>query len=848
MSEAKVQKYDMRLEVIYMKDNLKQLCEKFVLTKKQPIIFPESIKTSYHASDIQVSPDGEIGFRLTYDHQDDKNPFLVFDMGPGGCGGYPVFEVCEASENAIVRLSYADKYENIIDEEYAQIGDFRRGSCKYLGVGLPVPPANPYRYEKYTISESGKYFSPMVQGQQRFVRVQLDQPGSYAVIKRLYFLNTTDTSHHDGYFYCDDERFNKLWYSSTYTVQMAAIKNADAWEVIDGWLAPRKLMKSDDVGLCKQGLEWRDYTFSCDFRIICNPEIASGAGLVLRAKDEKNCLIVCIDSWSMIAVKRRIDGVYKNLYHGQLPFTILCDKTYHIDLTLNMDRLDVVIDGNPVLHLTGIDNDSGTIGFCQPLEKWAVFQHVRVADGDKILFEDHFDNGLNNWSYQKTQKFLADGGKRDRLPWSGDLDWAGRNSYYAFRNIEYMRGALEMLAFHQTPDGFVYATCYPESSVKPVSGDYGYYQSDLFSMWNIVACADYILFTADEAFARKIYDGVRKNIEYLFEYVEGDGLFNQRYETSKGLWSHNLEQIGKYSYHNVLLFDTCKEAAFIARFLGDEAAAQDYDQKAKIIQNAVIKHLYSSNGYLQVSLTDKQACFMGSALALAVGLFEAESDQNKILAYLDKAEFDVGKIVALAIRGFYNINQDQKAYERIITPKGGVDWISALYDDRYPATVWECMKYHRAPEDNLPKGENWGDYSHPDSGMAHILSGFILGIQPIEPGFKRFFCKPHCYGFHMVSGIVPTVMGNIQCEWRKDNERFTLEIEIPDQVTGEIYIPIDSNTKTFNIYLGAQKIYDATTGFADGIAGRQEPGYIVFDMTGGTHQFILQCEEASLIA
>lgn len=50
-----------------------------------------------------------------------------------------------------------------------------------------------------------------------------------------------------------------------------------------------------------------------------------------------------------------------------------------------------------------------------------------------------FDD-LSDWEFTRTPVFMSDGAKRDRLPWSGDLDWAGRNIYYAFKNSDSMAG------------------------------------------------------------------------------------------------------------------------------------------------------------------------------------------------------------------------------------------------------------------------------------------------------------------------------------------------------------------------------------------------------------------------
>ena len=48
----------------------------------------------------------------------------------------------------------------------------------YLGFDLPVPPGNPGRYELYSINRTGEFMHPLIQGQERWVRIQLETEGT----------------------------------------------------------------------------------------------------------------------------------------------------------------------------------------------------------------------------------------------------------------------------------------------------------------------------------------------------------------------------------------------------------------------------------------------------------------------------------------------------------------------------------------------------------------------------------------------------------------------------------------------------------------------------------------------
>ena len=116
-----------------------------------------------------------------------NQPVEMIDLGPQTEGGYAVFNVKSFSPAGktkegrptglpVLRFAYATHPDGLGPE-----GDFTRKECAhYLGMDVdnPVLPANVNRFETYTIARTGTFVAPLVQGLQRYVRVQLDTPGS----------------------------------------------------------------------------------------------------------------------------------------------------------------------------------------------------------------------------------------------------------------------------------------------------------------------------------------------------------------------------------------------------------------------------------------------------------------------------------------------------------------------------------------------------------------------------------------------------------------------------------------------------------------------------------------------
>ncbi|MBR4613127.1 MAG: hypothetical protein IKO40_10485, partial [Kiritimatiellae bacterium] len=410
-----------------------------------------------------------------------EQPVVTMDFGPETVGGYAAFEV-DAFEPApdgalpVVRLSYSCHPDGVRPE-----GDFpREEHAEYLHIDNPVLPANPGRHELYTIPRTGTFVAPLAQGQLRYLRVALETPGAAVTISNLRIANPG--VHSDtppcGTFECADNGMEAVWRLGVRTCQMASLTNPDAWRVVEGALLPRWLERGGAEGWCR---------FVPDFE----------GTLELKVEFRRN---PHFDGPAFFEV-----------------FTGLLDAEPAVRQTIRQEGPDGEI------RTVGVPLKPGRFGFRLEKEQWPVIHEVRVLDASgKERWRDDFgtagfgirDSGFAesrtmtpetripkpgaapNWVYPAAQPYLADGGKRDRLVWSGDLWWAQRTIYYAFGpNDPHMRGALRILAFNQTPEGFIHAAPYAVNDAPPRSGDYGHFASDEFSAWFVPVLWEHYLFT-----------------------------------------------------------------------------------------------------------------------------------------------------------------------------------------------------------------------------------------------------------------------------------------------------------------------------------------------------------------
>ena len=641
----------------------------------------------------------------------------------------------------------------------------------------------------------------------------LDTPGEVE-IEDFYIYYTSDMSEHDGHFYCSDDRLNQLWYSSTYTAQIASVDNSQSWEVVENTLLLRALTKGNPAGIYQKGLEWTDYCFSFNGQISVNPNCSSGIGWIVRAQDLDNGYVfqLCLDGMLRWFIRR--NGVDNLVDEKKINIPLNDNKLYNISTKLENDFITVCLDNEAILEWQDTTFKCGTIGFIQTTEKWAMVNEITVTHDDTVLFADDFSNGLSDdYLFTRSLPFVADGAKRDRLPWIGDLDWAGRNIYYAFSELKYMWGSMLMFARHQTPEGYIWGTCYPENDDTIRSGEYGYYESDIFSAWFVPTLWDYLLFTGKEEQAAELFDSMAKDLDYLWSNVEENGLFFQRYATSKGLWDHELKDIGYFTYNNIIVYDALLKGSFVAKVCHKEAISEKFYNRACIMKKAIIKHLWQSDkGCFPKGMNEKEFCHMANCLALAVGILSKEQAEQAVQQLLKWFPDNLvyGKIVSLFIRGCFRYGFDDVAYSTL-TGKTGlsrengtpahVNWLDSIADENGPATTTECMLY--PPAENT-KGEEWGDRSHPDTAVAHLMSGYLLGMEPIACGFETFKVEPHCCDLKFAKGIIPTPHGKIEAEWKIENDKFFMNIIHPEEISPVVsmqYVPCEEKEVTINGHL-----------------------------------------------
>ena len=94
--------------------------------------------------------------------------------------------------------------------------------------------------------------------------------------------------------------------------------------------------------------------------------------------------------------------------------------------------------------------------------------------------------------------------------------------------------------------------------------------------------------------------------------------------------------------------------------------------------------------------------------------------------------------------------------------------------------TWEAWDQRYKP--NQDWNHAWG------AAPANLLPRFVLGVQPLAPGWKRISIRPNSGSLKYAEGKVPTPLGPVTVHW-ENGTAFNLSISLPKGMTAQIQTP-----------------------------------------------------------
>jgi alpha-L-rhamnosidase len=224
--------------------------------------------------------------------------------------------------------------------------------------------------------------------------------------------------------------------------------------------------------------------------------------------------------------------------------------------------------------------------------------------------------------------------------------------------------------------------------------------------------------------------------------------------------------------------------AEIARALNQTGDAQDFSRRERDAQYAFQKTFFDASRGLYRDGEGTDHCSLHANLSpLAFGLVPAEHCAH-IAQWLGNRGMKCSVYAAqYLLEGLFENNEAARAIT-LMTAPGDRSWRHMV--ESGTTITWEAWDQRYKP--NQDWNHAWG------AAPANLLPRFVLGAQPLAPGWKRALIRPHPGPLTKADGTVPTPLGSISIKWKSaDNFKLTLALPPGMEAHVEIPAPKDSN-------------------------------------------------------
>lgn len=476
----------------------------------------------------------------------------------------------------------------------------------------------------------------------------------------------------------------------------------------------------------------------------------------------------------------------------------------------------------------------------EPHFTWQGFRYLKIEGLEEMPSEDNFRAYALYSDLEKTGRFLTsnedinqlqeniewgqkgnfidvptDCPQRDeRYGWTGDAQAFALTAAYNMHVNNFFAKWLKDLSADQLDDGNV-PVVIPHVLGNSTAGSAGWSDAATIVPWNMYQTYGDIQILEDQ------YASMKAWVDYLVN-ISNDLLRNNGFHFGDWLfYSEDNDNSGRSAVTDKSLMAQCFFANS-ARIVSETADLLDEDEDYKYYAKLVndVKKVFNSEfvtpGGQLVSNT--QTAYV---LALNFDMLP------------DNLREEAAKRLVNNIRTYGHITTGflgTPYINHVLTSEGYLDVaFELLLRDKYPSwlypvrkgatTIWE--RWNGIKPDGTFQYPSMNSFNHYAYGaIGDWMYQVIAGIRQLEPGYKRFMIKPQLGGeFRSARGELLTYYGLIRSDWRIEEERFLIDIEVPVNTTAELFLPTTSARKVMESGKQINDLYKVILDKKDGTVG-----------------------------
>lgn len=229
---------------------------------------------------------------------------------------------------------------------------------------------------------------------------------------------------------------------------------------------------------------------------------------------------------------------------------------------------------------------------------------------------------------------------------------------------------------------------------------------------------------------------------------------------------------------NAFYYHALRQMALLARGLKKDAEAVDLEAKARKVHESFQRVFFDpARGLYVDGEGSTHASLHANMFALAFGLVPEER-KTKV------ADFVQSRGMACSVYGaqylleaMFDAGRDKYAVQLMAAKTKRSWWHMIELGSTMTLEAWD-VDFKK----NLTWNHAWG------SVPANIISRYVLGVRPTEPGYAKMLIAPQPGGLKSARGKVPTAVGPVVVSF-KNGDTFTLELDLPRGAKASVALP-----------------------------------------------------------
>ena len=373
----------------------------------------------------------------------------------------------------------------------------------------------------------------------------------------------------------------------------------------------------------------------------------------------------------------------------------------------------------------------------------------------------------------------------ERLGWTGDINAFCTTAAYTYDIRAFMKKWLADLRNDQAESGEIPDVC-PDVLGKKHYGTVALWHDSIVMLpWKLYRMYGDVSFLAENYVAMQKYmKAYEKNVEYGV-VVRGSGYGDWLAQDGEKFQQSNCGRTESTFLASAFYLECLRMMSETAKLLGD-SAEEEYRRKHKETLATMRTEYITPSGRVAIDTLTAQS------LALCFGIVPEKNRKNSAKVLSENARTHGFKVTtgfagtpyllfALADNGYI-----ETAF-KILLNSSFPGWLYEV--DMGATTIWE--RWDSLLPDGMPNPDGMNSYNHYAYGsVMEFVYRRIAGIEATKAGFKKVKIAPNpCEAFRSLKGEYDSVKGKIVSNYEQKDGKIVYEIELPENVEGEIVLP-----------------------------------------------------------